>query len=90
MSEDLNSYPDRVADLYEGKTIFVTGGTGFMGKVLVEKMLRSCPGIKKLILLIRTKKDKRPEERIRTIMDDPVSFCIKLLKKCTMSRKIIL
>lgn len=89
MSEDLNSYPDRVADLYEGKTIFVTGGTGFMGKVLVEKILRSCPGIKKLILLIRTKKDKRPEERIRTIMDDPLFELLKKIRGPDIIKKVI-
>lgn len=36
MSEDI----DRVAEMFKGKCIFVSGGTGFMGKVLVEKILR--------------------------------------------------
>ena len=32
--------PDRIADMYVGKDILLTGGTGFLGKVLIEKFLR--------------------------------------------------
>lgn len=32
--------PDRIADMYAGKDILMTGGTGFLGKVLIEKFLR--------------------------------------------------
>lgn len=48
---------------FAGKTIFVTGATGFMGKVLVEKLLRDCPDIEKMYLLIRTKKGVDAEQR---------------------------
>ncbi|KAM5549260.1 hypothetical protein ABKV19_000599 [Rosa sericea] len=37
----------------ENKTIFITGATGFVGKVLVEKILRVQPNVKKLYLLLR-------------------------------------
>ena len=46
----------RINDFYEGRSVFITGATGFMGKVLVEKLLRSCSGIKNLFLLLRQKK----------------------------------
>jgi len=36
-----------------GKAILITGSTGFVGKVLVEKILRSCPEVGKIYLLIR-------------------------------------
>ncbi|VFQ71447.1 unnamed protein product [Cuscuta campestris] len=36
-----------------GKSILITGATGFLAKVLVEKILRTQPDIKKLFLLIR-------------------------------------
>lgn len=29
-----------VKSFYEGQTIFITGATGFMGKILIEKLLR--------------------------------------------------
>lgn len=74
MTEDIEQYPDRVADTYKDKTIFITGGTGFMGKVLVEKLLRTCNDLKKIIILVRNKKGKYPMERIREILAGPVSI----------------
>ncbi|KXJ73600.1 hypothetical protein RP20_CCG015450 [Aedes albopictus] len=45
-----------IPDTYAGRSLFITGATGFMGKVLVEKLLRDCPELKCIYLLIRTKK----------------------------------
>jgi len=47
----------QIAEFYRDRSVFVTGGTGFLGKVLVEKLLRSCPDIKSIYLLIRPKKE---------------------------------
>ena len=63
-----------IAQFYHGKTIFITGATGFLGKVLIEKLLRSCPHLEKIYLLIRTKKNCSPQQRIHEILDSPVGF----------------
>src|SRR6516162_936248 len=44
-----------IQEFFTGKTVLVTGATGFLGKALVEKILRSLPGIRRLYLLIRAK-----------------------------------
>lgn len=40
-------------DYYAGKTLLVTGGTGLVGKVLVEKLLRDLPQVRRIYVLIR-------------------------------------
>ncbi|KAL3225873.1 hypothetical protein MRX96_025347 [Rhipicephalus microplus] len=43
--------------------VLITGGTGFVGKVLLEKLLRSCSGLKRVYILIRSQKGtKTPVE----------------------------
>ncbi|XP_048004155.1 fatty acyl-CoA reductase wat-like [Leguminivora glycinivorella] len=57
---------------YHGKNIMITGATGFLGKVLMEKLLRSCPGVENIYLLVRQKRGKDIYTRIEEIFDDPV------------------
>lgn len=59
-----------IADWLEGKTILITGGTGFMGKVLIEKLLRCCPKINAIYLIIRCKKGIDPHTRLQPIIDN--------------------
>lgn len=63
-----------VSEFYNGKTIFITGGTGFMGKVLLEKLLRGCPGVSKIYLLIRPKRGQNAQERLQQLLCSPVSL----------------
>jgi len=41
---------------YNGKRLLVTGTTGFLGKVLLEKILYSLPEVDLVYVLIRGKK----------------------------------
>jgi alcohol-forming fatty acyl-CoA reductase len=47
----------KVTAFYNGKNVFITGGSGFCGKVLVEKLLRSCGSLNKIYLLMRASKN---------------------------------
>ena len=46
----------QIKELYKGKTIFLSGTTGFIGKVVLEKLLRSTPDVKRIYIMVRTKK----------------------------------
>jgi hypothetical protein len=41
-----------IAEFFKRKSIFITGATGFIGKQLVEKLVRSCPGRKYKIFFL--------------------------------------
>nr|XP_009789795.1 PREDICTED: fatty acyl-CoA reductase 3-like isoform X2 [Nicotiana sylvestris] len=50
----------------ENRTILVTGATGFLAKIFVEKILRVQPNVKKLYLLLRAKDNKAALQRFNT------------------------
>nr|MDQ3840992.1 SDR family oxidoreductase [Actinomycetota bacterium] len=52
-----------MGEAYHGKAVLVTGGTGFLGTALVEKMLRSLPALGRLYLLVRPSNEKSARER---------------------------
>ncbi|KAI4369736.1 hypothetical protein MLD38_018150 [Melastoma candidum] len=47
-----------ITDFLEGKTYFVTGATGLLAKVFVEKIMRMSPNFGKIYLLIRAEDDE--------------------------------
>ncbi|CAB4313725.1 unnamed protein product [Prunus armeniaca] len=49
----------------QNKTILVTGATGFLGMVFVEKILRVQPDVKKLYLLLRASDTKSATDRMQ-------------------------
>ncbi|RCV30482.1 hypothetical protein SETIT_6G098600v2 [Setaria italica] len=57
---------DAVVGYFRGKSILITGSTGFLGKVLVEKILRVQPDVKKLFLLIRAADVESAKQRVET------------------------
>lgn len=71
MSEELS-----IKKFYENREIFVTGGSGFVGKTLIEKLLRSCDGLKKIYLLMRPKEGQSASDRIKNFADDHVKLRI--------------
>ncbi|CAF4887796.1 unnamed protein product [Pieris macdunnoughi] len=55
---------------YKDQCVFLTGGTGFLGKVLIEKLLRSCGDLDTIYVLVRPKKGKDPHSRLHDMLDD--------------------
>ncbi|PPS09878.1 hypothetical protein GOBAR_AA10769 [Gossypium barbadense] len=56
---------DNVTKFLQGKTILVTGATGFLAKVFIEKILRLQLNVNKLHLLLRTSNDKFATQRLK-------------------------
>jgi len=61
-----------IQEFYRDQCVLITGGTGFLGKVLIEKLLRSCPHLGQILLLIRSKKDADCQERLHLMMEDTI------------------
>ncbi|MBA0684009.1 hypothetical protein Goari_025625 [Gossypium aridum] len=55
---------DNAVKFFQGKTILITGATGFLAKVFVEKILRLQPNVNKLYLLVRASNNKSATQRL--------------------------
>ena len=66
-----------ISEYYDGRSILITGATGFMGKVLLEKLLRSCPGMTRIYVLIRPKKGIKPQDRLNTMLESKLFTNLK-------------
>ncbi|KAG5376454.1 hypothetical protein IGI04_041050 [Brassica rapa subsp. trilocularis] len=70
--------PNRVQFL-ENKTLLVTGASGFLSKVFVERVLSLQPNVKKLYLLVRASDNKSAEQRLHNEVFEKDLF--KVLRK---------
>ena len=72
-SEELlsSSWPS-IAEFYSHKNVFITGGTGFVGKCLLEKFLRCIPEVGKIYVLVRPKKNKDMHQRLEELSQEKV------------------
>lgn len=63
-----------IVDFFQDSTIFITGGTGFLGKALLEKLLRSCYNIKTIFVLLRPKSGQHIDQRYAELINDQVYY----------------
>ncbi|XP_031634319.1 fatty acyl-CoA reductase wat-like [Contarinia nasturtii] len=81
-----DSIPDStpMRDFYRGKVILLTGGTGFLGQIYVEKLLR-CE-VKMLYVLTRPKKGKSAMERLCDLYSGPLFVLLQKIDPNYMDR----
>lgn len=68
-----------IQKFYNDKTIFITGASGFMGKVLLEKLLYACSDMKEVFILMRPKRGKSGADRVEEMTKLPVKIMILYL-----------
>jgi len=75
-----------IPEWFANKNILITGGTGFMGKVLISKLLLSCPDIGDIFLIIRKKKGYDPHARLQLLLQvsDKLNFTFSIKKVIEM------
>ncbi|KAH9423286.1 hypothetical protein DERP_003564 [Dermatophagoides pteronyssinus] len=64
-----------VLKCYHNQTIFITGVTGFVGKVLLEKILRQC-SIERIYVLIRNKYSETSQQRLAKLLQSSPVFAL--------------
>lgn len=53
---------------FDGATVFLTGGTGYIGSLVMEQLLRCCPGIDKIYVLARSRNGLSIQARFRKLL----------------------
>lgn len=88
-SNETEVFRNRVADCLIGKKILISGATGFLGKVLLEQILRLCPNVGTIYILARSKKGKSVSERMRVIFQDPLFDKLKKMHGDILNEKVV-
>lgn len=64
--------PHSIKEYYAGTSVLVTGGSGFLGKAIIEKLLRTCKDVKTVYALLRSKKGISSENRLAKLKNNEV------------------
>lgn len=90
MSFVKNSF-NTISDFYQDKIVFVTGFTGTIGKLVTEKLLRSC-NVRQVVVLVRARRSKNIAERVEEVLESEVrsiSFIVFIASNISLISKAI-
>lgn len=73
LSEEKKNCGSQIQRFYAGKQILLTGCTGYLGTIILEKILRTCTEINKIYVMIREKKNMEVKERLEKCFANNVS-----------------
>ncbi|XP_055373581.1 fatty acyl-CoA reductase wat, partial [Condylostylus longicornis] len=60
-----------ITKFFYNSTILITGGNGFLGKILIYKLLKTFT-LKRIFILIRTKDNLNIKERLEKLFNEPI------------------
>ena len=66
-----------LSDFFSEKSLLITGGSGFVGKCLLEKLLRSCPHVHTIYLLLRPKSGQTAQKRLHALLSSQVFEAVR-------------
>ena len=84
----MSTTESEIASFYANSVIFITGASGFVGKVLVEKLLRSCPDISRIYLLLRSKRGSTSEQRLAAFCESEIFDKLRSAG-CPIGKKLV-
>ncbi|XP_059622558.1 putative fatty acyl-CoA reductase CG8303 [Phlebotomus argentipes] len=62
----------RIKDYFSGRSVLLTGGTGFIGMALIEGLLSASPDLGCVFVLVREKRGMSPEERVARLLSSEI------------------
>ncbi|XP_037911216.1 putative fatty acyl-CoA reductase CG5065 isoform X2 [Hermetia illucens] len=77
-----------ISEFYKDAVVFITGATGFLGKVLIEKLLRTCSDIKAIYIHIRPKRGVSSDFRYKDFLKHDIFNNVRL-KNPVLLEKIV-
>ncbi|KAK1132646.1 hypothetical protein K0M31_014031 [Melipona bicolor] len=72
LTKEESNCKSQIRKFYAGKHILLTGCTGYLGTIILEKILRTCTEISKLYILVREKANMAIEDRMKKLFDNEV------------------
>lgn len=78
-----------IQNFYKNSVVFITGCTGLVGHLVLEKLLRSCPDVSKIYVLIRNKKQCDAQTRLEEEIFNSVTFDILKKQRPGFKNKVV-
>ena len=66
----------------------MTGGSGFLGKVILEKLLRDCPELKAVYVLLRAKQGHDSRRRVEELLSSVVFLRLRRESPASLKKVI--
>lgn len=57
-----------IAKFYSGKNVLITGASGFLGKVILWKLIENCPDIGTIYVMLRSKNNCSADKRLIALL----------------------